>query len=502
MSQTTPTASLSNERQSVLRSSAIKDLLSFSQILDPRYTVNWHHDVISQKLSEALAKVERGEKARIILQIPPRHGKSELATIKFPAWALGKHPEYPIIVSSYSAELAEDFGLKTRDTLNHEHYQQIFNTKLRTDTQAKGRWLTAIPDEKGELKPAGGGYTATGVGGAITGRGFKIGIIDDPFKNREEADSETIREKVWNWYTSTFYTRQEGVSAIIVICTRWHLDDLVGRLITQEEEHRAAGLKEFDEWEVIKFPAISEENNLYRDKGEALWPQKFNEKQLENHRNNIGVYDWSSLYQQEPILAENAEFRKEWFRYFEEKDLENKPLRYTTTVDPAIGQDQENDNTVIRTVGKDPNSPNWYLIEESAGKMDPLQTIDAIFYHYETYRSDVFIETVAYQKALKYFIIEEQKKRQIYFSVNELKRNTTTNKETRIRGLVPLYKAGVIFHRRSDVELERELLQFPKGKHDDRIDALASQLEAVGHTKRPAKKKKKRPFDPHATTTY
>jgi predicted phage terminase large subunit-like protein len=415
--------------------------------------------------------------ARIILEVPPRHGKSELATIKFPAQTLGIHPEWPIIVSSYSAELAEDFGLKTRDTLNHEHYQALFTSSLRPDTQARGRWLTY----------EGGGYTATGVGGAITGRGFKVGIIDDPFKNREEADSEVIREKVWNWYTSTFYTRQEGISAIIVICTRWHLDDLVGRLLEQQEAAEKANLKQYDRWEVIRFPAIADQDEVHRKIGEALWPEKFPLPILENIRNTVGVYDWSSLYQQEPILAENAEFRQEWFRYFEEQDLAGKNLRYTTTVDLAVSEKTSADNTVIRSVAKEPDQPNWYLVEETAGHLDPLQTIDAIFYHQQKYRSEVFLETVAYQKALKYFLEEEQRRRQTYFLVNELKRNTATNKETRIRGLVPLYKAGVIFHRRSDVELERELLQFPKGKHDDRADALAGQLEAVENTSQKTK---------------
>jgi predicted phage terminase large subunit-like protein len=472
MSQKKSTPPSSDERRAVLKSAATNDLISFSQILDPKYSPNWHHETIAQKLEEARRKVEAGIPARIILEVPPRHGKSELATIKFPAQTLGIHPEWPIIVSSYSAELAEDFGLKTRDTLNHEHYRALFTSSLRPDTQARGRWLTH----------EGGGYTATGVGGAITGRGFKVGIIDDPFKNREEADSEVIREKVWNWYTSTFYTRQEGISAIIVICTRWHLDDLVGRLLEQQEAAEKAGLAQYDRWEVIRFPAIADQDETHRKVGEALWPEKFPLPILENIRNTVGVYDWSSLYQQEPILAENAEFRQEWFRYFEEKDLAGKNLRYTTTVDLAVSEKTSADNTVIRTVAKEPDRPNWYLVEETAGHLDPLQTIDAIFYHQQKYRSEVFLETVAYQKALKYFLEEEQRRRQTYFLVNELKRNTATNKETRIRGLVPLYKAGVIFHRRSDVELERELLQFPKGKHDDRADALASQLEAVENT--------------------
>src|ERR1035441_2247792 len=205
MFQPKPTKQFSKEKakELVLKSAARNDLLSFSQILDFKYTVNWHHEVIARALEKARQQIENGQKARIILEVPPRHGKSELATIKFPAQTLGLHPDWPIIVSSYSAELAEDFGLKTRDIINDERYRAIFGTNLRQDTQARGRWLT----------DGGGGYNATGVGGAITGRGFKVGIIDDPFKNREEADSEVIREKVWNWYTSTFYTRQEGVSA-------------------------------------------------------------------------------------------------------------------------------------------------------------------------------------------------------------------------------------------------------------------------------------------------
>ena len=472
MYQQKSTKTSSNEKLAVLKSAGTNDLLSFSQILDYKYSVSWHHEVIARALEEARQKVERGEKARIILEVPPRHGKSELATIKFPAQTLGLHPDWPIIVSSYSAELAEDFGLKTRDILNDERYKAVFTTTLRTDTQARGRWLTE----------SGGGYTATGVGGAITGRGFKVGIIDDPFKNREEADSQVIREKVWNWYTSTFYTRQEGVSAIIVICTRWHLDDLVGRLLEAQKAAEQAQLIEYDRWQVIRFPAIAEENEQYRKAGEPLWPEKFTLPTLHNIRNTIGVYDWSSLYQQNPILAENAEFKQEWFRYYEERDLQGKDLRYTTTVDLAISKDSAADNTVIRTVAKEQDKPEWYLVEESAGHLDPLQTIDAIFYHQQKYRSEVYLETVAYQKALKYFLEEEQRKRQQYFLVNELTRNTSTSKEQRIRGLVPLYKTGVIYHRRSDVELEREELQFPKGKHDDRLDCLASQLEAIENT--------------------
>ena len=454
-----------------LRKAAENDLINFCMATDRKYEVNWHHDLIAKTLMKALERVNKGEKSRIILQLPPRHGKSELATIKFPAWALGKFPELEFIISSYSTELASEFGRKARDLMNDENYQALFDTRLKMDTKSKQRWLTK----------KNGGYTATGVGGSITGRGFNVGIIDDPIKNREEADSEVYRDKIWNWYNSTFYTRQNGYGAIIVILTRWHLDDLAGRLIEKMEDDQKGGMIDMDEWEVISFPAIAEDDEPLRKKGDPLWASKFGLDKLQNIKNQIDVYDWSSLYQQNPILSETQEFKSDWFRYFEENDLP-KNLVCTTTVDMAISQKETADNTVIRTVGKEPDKPNWYLLEETSGRLDPLQTIDAIFVHYEKYRSAVWIETVAYQKALEYFLIEEQKKRQIYFTINNLKRNTSTSKEIRVRGLIPLYKAGIIFHRHSDKDLERELLQFPKGKRDDRVDALASQLEAIEPT--------------------
>ncbi len=379
----------SNERQAVLTKAAQNDLISFSQILDPRYQPNWHHDLIAQELEEARRKVENGQNARLILELPPRHGKSEETTIKFLAQTLGIHPDWPIIVSSYSAELAEDFGLKTRDTLDHEHYRAIFNTQLRPDTQARGRWLTQ----------EGGGYTATGVGGAITGRGFKVGIIDDPFKNREEADSEVIREKIWNWYTSTFYTRQEGVSAIIAICTRWHLDDLVGRLLRQQEELRTANLP-FDEWEVVQFPAIAEKDEEHREKGEALWESKFNLEALEKIKNAIGIYDWASLYQQNPISPATQEFKESYFKTRTWAEVERLKTRNFITINTAVSKAASSDYTgIVRNFVDKEN--NWNL-KAYRMKISPLELIDLLFTLYRQDRPEAIgIEKTIYLQAIK-----------------------------------------------------------------------------------------------------
>lgn len=420
----------------------------------------------------------------------PTHN-SEMATIKFPSWALGKRPELPIIVASYSADLAEDFGSKTRDIMSqNDNYKALFSTRLRADTKAKKKWLTQ----------KGGGYTAAGAGGAITGKGFRIGIVDDPFKNREEADSVVIRDKVWGWWKSTFYTRKDGVSMIVVITTRWHLDDLVGRLEKQEEDLRKAGVEHYDEWDYITFPAIAEKDEKYRKKGEALWNTRFPIEDLRKTESSLGMYEFSALYQQHPIPSENQEFRDSWFRYFDERDIKTITLEKVTIVDLAISEKEEAHNSVILTLGKARNSPNIYRLRQDVGKMNPTQVIDAIFNHYEIFRGKVWIELVAYQKALKHFIIEEQRRRQIYFTVNELKANRTGSKEVRIRGLVPFYQAGVIFHNHIDSDYERELLEFPKGRLDDMIDTMSSLQEAFQPTQYDEAKAQyeKIVFDPYA----
>lgn len=448
---------------------ARRRLLNFCQVVDPAYVASWHHEQIALKLEEILEKVGNMKKARLIIQVPPRHGKSALATTKFPAYALGIDPTLKFIITSYAADLAEKFGQATKDVMVSPEYPVIFpQTTLRKDTKAKGDWATT----------RGGSYTAVGVGGPITGRGAQIAIIDDPVKNREEAESQTIRDKIWDWYTSTLYTRLEGYGAVIVIMTRWHQDDLVGRLLAQAQEQKEAGLP-YDEWEVIKFAALAEDDEPpYRKQNEALWPSKFPVDSLENIRQNVGVYDWASLYQQEPVSAATQVFKKEHFRYFEEETLQTKYLNYLTFVDLAISQKDKADNTVVVTVAKDVNGPNVYRVREDAGHFTPAQAQELIFAHQANYRSQVFLETIAYQQAMKYSILEEQKRRGSYFTVNEIR--SQNSKELRIRGLMPLYEAGVIWHRRSDVEYERELFAFPSGRRDDRIDAMAMLLLVEG----------------------
>lgn len=394
-----------------------------------------------------------------MLFVPPRYGKSELGSINFPAWYLGRHPEKEVIVSSYSADLAQDFGYKTRNLVNSNEYHEIFRTKLRDDSKSKAKWLTE----------EGGGYTAVGVGGAITGRGADILLIDDPFKNREEAESQVIRDKVWGWYTSTAYTRLEKDAKVILIMTRWHKDDLAGRLLKAQEEGG-------EQWEVVKFPAIAEQDEKYRKQGEPLWPQKYDLEALNNIKTTVGVYDWNALYQQTPIGKETQEFREHYFKTREQQEVDRELTRNFLTIDTAISKQASADYTGICDNSVD--TKNFWNLKAWRVKLNPLELIDLLFTLHEKRRYEkIGIEKTIYLMALKPFIDEEQRKRNKFLPIVELSHNQI-NKEIRIRGLLPRYQSGSIYHIKGECrDLEEELLNFPQAIHDDISDATAYQLQ-------------------------
>lgn len=445
---------LSQKEKEAIRVIAQNELIPFCGFVK-KYDASWLHREIARQLE----RVEKGEVKRLMLFVPPRHGKSELGSIMFPAWYLGKHPEKEIITSSYSAELAQDFGYKTRNLVDTQEYKELFNTKLRDDSKSKSKWLTE----------EGGGYTAVGVGGAITGRGADLLIIDDPIKNREEAESLTIREKVWSWYTSTAYTRLEKDAAVILILTRWHQDDLAGRLLKAREEGG-------DKWEVVKFPAIATRDELFRREGEALWTDKYNIDALNQIKNTVGVYDWSALYQQEPVSSESQEFKQEFFQYRTMDQVLALDTRNTLTIDTAISQKASADYTGFCLNFTD--RENKWNFKAWKSKISPLELIDTLFTLWDTFRLEVIgIEKTIYLQAIKPFLDEEMRKRNKFLNIVELQHNQTA-KETRIRALLPRYQSHSIFHITGQcADLEDEMVTFPKGIHDDTLDATAYQLQ-------------------------
>ena len=448
---------LSSQEKEAIRVIAKNELIAFNGFVNTQYQASWLHREISRQLE----RVERGEIKRLMIFVPPRNGKSEVGSILFPAWLLGKHPEKEIITSSYSGDLAQDFGYKTRNIVDSQEYQKLFKTRLREDSKSKAKWLTE----------EGGGYTAVGVGGAITGRGADVLIIDDPVKNREEAESQIIRDKVWSWYTSTAYTRLEKNGAIILILTRWHKDDLAGRLLKAQE---SGG----DIWEVVKFPAIATHDELFRKQGEALWPTKYDLDVLNQIKNNIGSYDWSALYMQEPIASENQEFKEAYYHYRTIDEVLALTTRRTLTIDTAISQKASADSTGFCLNFTD--RENKWNLKAWKKKMSPLELIDDLFTLWETFRIEkIGIEKTIYLQAIKPFLDEEMRKRNKFLPIVELEHNQTA-KETRIRALLPRYESHSIFHITGQCkDLEDEELNFPQGIHDDVLDAAAYQIQVA-----------------------
>lgn len=463
------TDSLSKEQKSLVAEKAARESFrDFCVVVDAKYDPQWFHKVIAAKLQDVYERVLKGESPRVMIFMPPRHGKSEEATKKFPAWVLGKSPDFPIIVSTYSQDLSTKFGQGTRDLMNSNNYQAVFKTRLREDTKAKASWMTK----------EGGGYESVGVGGAITGKGFKLGIIDDPIKNDEEAESEVVRDSVGAWYSTTFYTRQEGNAAIVVIQTRWHDDDLSGRLIREQIDTEKEGSSNYDKWEIINFPAIAVADEEYRKEGEALWPAKFPIESLQKTKKVLGPYKWSALYQQNPVDAEAQEFKKHWFKYRKLEELAGMTTRNFLTIDPASAMRGNSDNigAVLNMVDRENkwNFLSWKL------RMNAPELINFMFKIKADYGFEkAGIEEGVYQQVIKPYLDKEMRLRNVFFEVVELK-HAQQQKVLRIRGLVPYYSSGTIYHVEGFAgDIEDELIIFPKGAHDDVADAGAYQTQIV-----------------------
>lgn len=448
-----------------LKNKCQESLLAFSILTDSRFEPFWHHKVIAEKLEA----VERGEIKRLIISLPPRHGKSYLTTEKFPVWYLGKNPDKEVGVVAYSAELAETFGYKSREIAKGEMTEAIFDMKLREDSKAKDKWMTQ----------KGGTYSAVGFGGSLTGRGFHLILIDDPIKNNEEAESQTFRDKQITFYQATLYTRLYKDAAIVIIQTRWHLDDLAGRL---EAEEKNGG----DHWEVLNIPALADVDETYMIKGKpfvrkagtVIEETLFSKEEILQKKAVLGSFYFSSLYQGQPISSENQEFRPDYFQKRKLEDVMLESTRKFMTIDTAVSKKSSGDFTGIAL--NFVNGEGKWNIMTWKKRFSPKELIDFIFQMWEKYGIEkIGIEKTIYLTALKEFFDDEMRKRDKFPHVVELHHNQV-NKETRIRSLLAYYESKTIFHIENECEgLEDELLTFPKGRHDDVIDALAYQTQIV-----------------------
>lgn len=449
------------KRERAKRELARRHLLPFVHRFNPNYEAGWVHKDICQRLERFSQQVANKESPRLMLFCPPRHGKSELASRTFPAWHLGHYPEHEVIACSYSASLALKFSRKVRSMVRDPNYRGLFkNTVLDGENQAAENWTLT----------RGGGYMAAGVSGPLTGNGMHIGIIDDPVKNRDEAESENIREGIKDWYTSTFYTRLAPGAGILIILTRWHDDDLAGWLLEQEKH-------DGDKWEVVKYPAIAEHKERFRDVGEPLHPERYSLELLNKIKNAIGPRDWEALYQQNPVASDGDYFKQSYIRYYAPKDLPPmEELKTYTAWDLAIGTKEHNDYSVGITVGIDINE-NIFILDVQRGRWDAHALVELILDTYIKWKPEkVGIEKGHIEMTLGPFLRKRIRERREYgFNWEELKTGRR-DKLARARSIQGRMQQGMVYFPEKaqwTQTLVNEILRFPNGKNDDQVDALA-----------------------------
>jgi len=432
---------------------AREHLAAYAALVWRRFRVARH----TRLLIGRLEAVERGEIDRLMVFMPPRHGKSLLCSELFPAWYLGRHPERSVIAASYGAELATDFGRRVRNHMTDALHQRIFpKAAVADDSTARHRFNLM----------AGGAYYAVGAGGPLTGRGADLLLIDDPIKNREDADSSAYRKALQGWYESVAYSRLEPGGAIVLIQTRWHQDDLAGWLL---REHAAEG------WEVVSLPALAEAGDvLGRAEGEPLWPERFGAEALGRIREAIGGAAWAALYQQRPSAAEGAIFKREWWRSYNESTLPARFERVILSLDTAFKATETADYSAAAVIGV--GKAGYYVLDVWRGRVEfpeLRRMVEVLAAKWNPER--VIIEDKASGQSLIQALRVETR-----LAVTAVR--VDSDKVSRANAVTALVEAGRVFlPERAEwlSDFLEEAANFPAGAHDDQVDALVHALNFV-----------------------
>jgi predicted phage terminase large subunit-like protein len=447
-------AMLADYESSVKREKAQKDFMAYTNEMWPGFVNGRHHKVMAKKFQD----IAEGRLKRLIINMPPRHTKSEFASYLLPAWFLGKYPNKKIIQCSNTAELATGFGRKVRNLVGSEQYAKVFpNVSLRQDSKAAGRWST---NHNGE-------YFAIGVGGTVTGKGADLLIIDDPHSEQEAklaASSPEIFDSVYEWYTSGPRQRLQPGGSIVIVMTRWSKKDLTGRILQSSME------RDGETWELIEFPAILPSGN-------PLWPEFWSYDELDALRDELPPAKWNAQYQQSPTSEEGALIKRDWWKVWEKE--EPPPCDYILqSWDTAFSKSERADYSACTTWGvfypnENQENPNIILLDAFKKRMEFPELKEIAMKYYKEWEPDSFIvEAKASGAPLIYEL------RAMGIPVQEFTPTRGNDKIVRVNAISDLFASGKVWAppKRWAEEVIEELAAFPNSDHDDFVDSTSQAL--------------------------
>jgi predicted phage terminase large subunit-like protein len=424
--------------------------LKFVKKIWPSFIEGKHHKIYADKLQ----KVADGKIKRLIVNMPPRHTKSEFASYLFPAWLMGRRPDLKIIQATHTAELAVGFGRKVKNLIDSDDFRDIFpEIKLATDAKASGRWSTN----------GGGEYYAVGVGGALAGRGADLCIIDDPV-SEQDALSPTALDSIYEWYTSGPRQRLQPGGSIIIVMTRWGIKDLTARVIAKQSEGGA------DRWEVVEFPAI------FPDTNNVLWPEYWSREELDGVKASIPVAKWNAQYMQNPTAEEGAIIKREWWNVW---DVDKPPpcSYIIQSYDTAFSKSDRADFSAITTWGiftpVEGEGDAIILLDAEKGRWDfPELKLKAQELN-EAYEPDmILIEQKASGTPLT------QELRRMGIPVTPFTPSKGADKFARMNACAPVFESGMVWRPDANFaeEVVEECASFPHGDHDDLADSMTQAI--------------------------
>ena len=426
-----------------------KDFMSFVKYVWPDFIEGAHHKIYAEKLQA----VADGKIKRLIINMPPRHTKSEFASYLFPTWLMGRDPTKKIIQATHTAELAVGFGRKVKNLIENEDFRDIFpDVKLAVDAKASGRWSTN----------AGGEYYAVGVGGALAGRGADLAIIDDPV-SEQDALSATALDSIYEWYTSGPRQRLQPGGSIIIVMTRWSIRDLTAKVLSKQSEKGA------DKWDIVEFPAIM-------PSGKSLWPEYWKLEELEGVKASIPVGKWNAQYMQNPTAEEGAIIKREWWQKWEKEDPPE--CNYIIqSYDTAFSKSDRADYSAVTTWGifteSESNEEHIMLLDAVKGRWEFPQLKEEANELYKLYDPDmVLIE----QKGSGMPLTQEL--RRMGIPVTPFTPSRGADKFTRMHSCAPVFESGMVWCPETNFadEVMEECASFPNGEHDDLADSMTQAI--------------------------